>query len=59
MFEPLETRRLLSGNPLVITQGGTYGGRWVSTDPKIPAVLIDTTEPVIIQNSAIAATERR
>lgn len=38
---------------IVITQGGTYSGQWQSLDPNVPAVLVATTEPVIIQNSLI------
>lgn len=39
--------------PIRITKGGVYSGRWASTDPKVPAVLIDTTEPVVIENSVL------
>ncbi len=39
--------------PLTITQGGTYSGNWESQDPTRPAVLIDTTAPVVIQNCFI------
>jgi hypothetical protein len=59
-IEPLEGRALLSsagvpqtGNPLVITSGGTFQGTWSSTDPNTPAITIDTTDPVIIENSTI------
>jgi hypothetical protein len=38
-------------NPLVITRGGTYSGAWSSDNPKIPVVLIKTTEPVILSKS--------
>lgn len=37
--------------PLVITRGGTYSGNWQSLNPKVPAVSIRTSEPVIIENS--------
>lgn len=38
--------------PLTITQGGTYTGAWQSMDNRsIPAVTIDTTQPVTIINS--------
>lgn len=40
-------------DPLTITQGGTYSGNWRSTDPKVPAVSIQTKDPVIIQNATI------
>ena len=39
------------GGPLVITKGGTYRGNWQSLDPKVPAVYIKTSEPVIIEGS--------
>jgi len=39
--------------PLVITKGGTYSGAWISTDPKVNAITISTTEPVVISNSTI------
>ncbi|AIZ44243.1 hypothetical protein QR90_02645 [Deinococcus radiopugnans] len=37
--------------PLVITRGGIYRGNWQSLNPKVPAVIIKTREPVIIENS--------
>src|SRR5438067_10169513 len=52
--EFLEERALLA-SPIVITQGGTYSGTWESQDRTIPAVLVQTTEPVIIENSTIRA----
>ncbi len=39
--------------PLTITRGGTYRGAWQSTDPRTPAVLVATTEPVTIVDSAV------
>jgi hypothetical protein len=42
--------------PLVITAGGTYSGNWQSTDAKIPAVMVATTDPVIIESSHIRGT---
>ncbi|MBC6989193.1 PA14 domain-containing protein [Hymenobacter sp. BT491] len=39
--------------PLVITKGGTYSGNWESQDSNTPAVSINTSEPVIIENSII------
>jgi hypothetical protein len=41
--------------PITITSGGTYTGKWVSTDPNTPAITIATSEPVIIQNSTIVS----
>jgi hypothetical protein len=39
--------------PIVITAGGTYTGSWQSLDPNVPAIEIETSEPVIILNSSI------
>jgi hypothetical protein len=39
--------------PITITQGGTYSGNWKSTNANTPAVTVNTTEPVIIQNSYV------
>jgi hypothetical protein len=36
-----------------ITSGGTYSGNWSSTDPKVPAVMILTNEPVVLKNSTL------
>ncbi|MGC2398304.1 MAG: Ig-like domain-containing protein, partial [Acidobacteriaceae bacterium] len=41
--------------PLVITSGGTYSGNWRSTSPNTSAVIVATTEPVVIQNSHLMA----
>ncbi len=38
---------------ITISQGGTYSGNWESQDPTKPAVLITTSDPVIIQNCYI------
>lgn len=45
-----------STNPTAIriTSGGTYSGNWSSMDPKVPAVMIITNEPVILQNSTVS-----
>jgi hypothetical protein len=40
-------------SPIVITKGGTYTGRWKSTDPRTPAVFVLTDEPVTITNSVL------
>ncbi len=37
--------------PLVITKGGTYSGNWESQDPRVPVVRVQTSDPVIIENS--------
>lgn len=39
--------------PLRITQGGTYSGNWQSLDPAEAAVVVDTTDPVIIENCTL------
>lgn len=41
------------GQTIVITEGGTYTGKWQSLDSNIPAVKIQTKEPVIIEHSEI------
>jgi hypothetical protein len=38
--------------PIVITRGGTYSGNWESTT-SAPAVIIRTSEPVVIEHSVI------
>src|SRR5688572_20489544 len=53
LIEKLELRRLLAG--IVINKGGTYSGTWDSQDPSTPAVIINTTEKVIIENSKITS----
>ena len=50
---PLTTEAARSG-PITITTGGTYSGNWTSTNPSVPAVLITTDQPVIIQNSTVS-----
>ncbi|GAA3964994.1 hypothetical protein GCM10022407_09400 [Hymenobacter antarcticus] len=40
--------------PLVITQGGTYSGNYRSTNSNVPAITIQTTQPVIIENCILA-----
>ncbi len=34
-------------------KGGTYSGNWESLDSRTPAVSVQTSEPVIIENSNI------
>jgi hypothetical protein len=43
----------LSAQTLIITKGGTYSGTWQSNDSRVPAVQVNTSEPVVIQNSTI------
>ena len=39
---------------ITITKGGTYSGNWQNlTDPSKPAISVETSEPVIIENSNI------
>lgn len=38
---------------IVINSGGTYSGNWESQNPAVPAVKIETSEPVIIENCNI------
>jgi hypothetical protein len=52
LVESLEHRTLLA-SPLVISKGGTYSGTWESTARNTPAVLVNTAEPVIIENSTV------
>src|SRR5215208_3163357 len=51
LVENLETRRLLS--TFVISKGGTYTGTFDNQDPNVAAVVVKTTEPVIIENATI------
>jgi hypothetical protein len=44
---------LAYGPPLQITTGGTYSGNWESQDPSVPAVLVNTTDLVVIENCTI------
>ncbi|HEX8524264.1 MAG TPA: SdrD B-like domain-containing protein [Tepidisphaeraceae bacterium] len=53
IVERLESRQLFAGAPLVITHGGTYTGTYTSTNPQVPAVTVDTDEPVTIQKATI------
>ncbi len=39
--------------PITITKGGTYTGAWESTDADTPAVTVNTSEPVVIENCRI------
>lgn len=41
------------GPPITITAGGTYSGNWESLDPQIPAVSVQTSQAVIIENCRI------
>ena len=41
------------GAPITITEGGTYSGEWRNLDPDVPAVRIDTEEPVVIEDAVI------
>ena len=52
-FVPSDEAPIVYGPPIVITKGGTYRGHWESTNPNTPAVLIRTSEPVVIENATI------
>jgi hypothetical protein len=39
--------------PLIIVSGGTYSGTWISEDPTVPAVQIQTSDPVTLVNCTI------
>jgi parallel beta-helix repeat protein len=39
--------------PIVIRQGGVYRGNWQSLDPDVPAVRVDTSEPVVIEDATL------
>ncbi|MBP0110350.1 hypothetical protein [Bradyrhizobium vignae] len=39
--------------PIVIRRGGTYRGAWYSSDPKVSAITIETSEPVTIRDSVV------
>src|SRR4051812_1499243 len=43
----------LAPGKFVIRKGGTYSGNWASFDADVPAVVIKTSEPVIIENSIV------
>ncbi len=51
---PLTPETTAASGPLVITKGGTYTGNWTSSNPLIPAVTINTDQPVILQNSTVS-----
>ncbi len=51
--ESLESRRLMASGPLVITHGGTYTGSFESTDYRVAAISVKTTEAVVIQNATV------
>jgi hypothetical protein len=50
---PLAASPVVYGAPIVITTGGHYSGAWESDDPSTPAVTVNTTQPVVIQNCYI------
>lgn len=39
--------------PVIIKEGGTYSGNWRSTNPSTPAVKVETSQPVTIQNCQV------
>lgn len=54
-FQAFATSSSTSTAPtnLVITTGGTYSGNWASNDPAVPAVYVNTDQPVTIQNATV------
>ncbi|MFK7601832.1 NPCBM/NEW2 domain-containing protein, partial [Deinococcus sp. SM5_A1] len=48
---PAPSGNVSYSGPLVITKGGTYRGNWESMNPNVPAVFIQTSEPVVIEGS--------
>ncbi|MFK7604419.1 NPCBM/NEW2 domain-containing protein, partial [Deinococcus sp. SM5_A1] len=48
---PAPSSNVKYSGPLVITKGGTYRGNWESMNPNVPAVFIQTSEPVVIEGS--------
>ncbi|MFC3833524.1 hypothetical protein [Deinococcus rufus] len=44
--------------PIVITAGGTYSGNWESLDPTVPAVTVNTTAPVVIEDCRVRGRGR-
>ena len=41
--------------PVVITKGGTYSVNVVNDNPKVPAVSIETNQPVVLTNSTVVS----
>ena len=41
-------------NAIQITAGGVYSGNWSSTDPQVPAVVVNTNDPVTLVNSTVS-----
>jgi hypothetical protein len=53
VYSSARAQSVVYSSPIVITKGGTYTGNWESRDTNVPAVLVKTKEPVIIENSNI------
>jgi hypothetical protein len=49
----LRARRTPMAATFVIERGGTYSGTWESDDADVACVRIDTSEPVVIENSNV------
>ena len=45
--------QLVYSPPIVITRGGIYTGNWESLDVNVPAVTIQTADPVVIENANV------
>ena len=53
-----QTAQITYQSPLTITKGGTYSGNWQSLDANVPTVKIQTSDPVIIENSNLRGRGR-
>ena len=49
---PLASTTKFAG-PLHVVAGGSYTGNWESQDAAVPAITVDTTEPVVIENCVL------
>src|SRR5882724_5719723 len=50
----LTTAKRTASSTLNIVAGGTYSGQWTSDDPAVPVIIVNTTEPVVIENSVLS-----
>lgn len=52
---PAVTASTQTSGPIVISRGGTYSGNWSSNNWQIPAVQINTNDPVVLRNATISS----